>query len=98
MNTKQVMQQALDFITGFSVRNLNPHDLVMNTNADNLRQAIQGYEQAEKQEPVAWMNKQGALATLYGKKHGHHTDGFNIPLYTHPQRELSDKPKEPLNP
>jgi len=48
-----------------------------------------------KQEPVAWMNKKGALATLYGKEHGHDTESFNMPLYTHPSsvRRLSEDEK-----
>jgi hypothetical protein len=50
--------------------------------ATALRQAI---EQAEKQEPVAWM--QADQAELYVKECRDEVRGYTIPLYTAPQRE-----------
>jgi hypothetical protein len=48
-----------------------------------LRQAI---EQAEKQEPVAWMNRHGACKTsLFREVEAGAIDEYTIPLYTTPQ-------------
>ena len=50
----------------------------------SLRQAI---EQAEKQEPVAWMRQDGQRVTTASDRHNY-PDGetrYSIPLYPHPQ-------------
>ena len=42
-----------------------------------------------KQEPTAWMSEDGDLIMDYDKPHNSHEGGYDIPLYTHPQRRLS---------
>jgi hypothetical protein len=48
----------------------------------SLRQAI---EQAEKPEPVAWMNDSTPAGIFARHKKGAENFGCTIPLYTHPQ-------------
>jgi len=47
-----------------------------------------------KQEPVAWMCKDGLCISAKAK--AYHEDGtpeYSTPLYVHPQREFSDEAK-----
>jgi hypothetical protein len=82
--SQEAMKQALEAlekhkpkISGGSLAWIT-HDRAI----DALRDVI---EQAEKQEPVAWMNKHGACKTsLFREIEAGAKDEYTIPLYTTP--------------
>lgn len=91
---KQALEALEDIVKWYGVRDKN--DVMMpplNQNPEikesmnaitALRQAI---AEAEKQEPVAWMNKHGACKTsLFREVEAGAKDEYTIPLYTHPPK------------
>ena len=67
--------------------------------AEDLRQAI---AEAEKQEPVAWMNDSTPAGIFARHKKGAENFGCTIPLYTHqqPKREwvgLTDEERKEIH-
>jgi hypothetical protein len=91
----EAMKQARDFISRLKFADAEPEpEIVMAV----LDQAI---AEAEKQEPVAWMNKHGACKTnLFREVEAGAKDEYTIPLYTHPPkrewRGLTDEELEEL--
>ena len=93
----EAMKQALEALE-YVDNNYMSLPKVGNEAITALRQAI---AEAEKQEPVAWMNKHGACKTsLFREVEAGAKDEYTIPLYTHsPKREwvgltLKDMPDD----
>ncbi len=76
----EAMKQALEALDGLS----EPYDVLKAQDA--LRQAI---EQAEKQEPVAWVKTHtgGVSYDLYHDVARQLPEGVEFDLYTHPPKE-----------
>jgi beta-N-acetylglucosaminidase len=78
--TIEAMKQALEALE-------STHDVGCNKTDEAIISLRQAIEQAEKQEPVAWMRQDGQRVTTASDRHNY-PDGetrYSIPLYTHPQ-------------
>jgi len=97
---KKMMQQALDVLEmaypniGDEIE-LADYDFGLGT----LRQAIEEYEQAEKQDPVAWISKRKIELLKKGEANGVYPiprPEHDIPLYTHPKPRLKKLTNEDI--
>ena len=78
----EAMKQALEALEVATTPLAKDRQEVLRAQAA-LRQAI---EQAEKQEPVAWMREDGQRVTTASDRHNYpdYETRYSIPLYTHP--------------